>query len=416
MENSSLRVRHENSTVCYELFVLFLWAQSILVAYARALWTMLPEVWGLADFMVGIVFWGLLFFSLGTFIRRLWVRDLLFFACTLLIYVAYYWIFPLNERYYGMYSEIFAEKALPMFLIGATFLPRKSQRLYRGMYWVSIATILAFTVYTIIWNPFGSGSQANGDMYAAYLFLPHLCTVTGFAMKKPNPLNLSVSALGGFVLVSLGTRGAVVCFLAFIVLMLLLFQKNKHPVLLTVLFLLIAVLLVFGGLLDWLHNFAEEFGLSLRVLDKLESGSFGQSSGRESIARQVLEYIFLYPLTGLGIYSDRRVAGGHYAHNIVLELVIDFGLILGSLLFILLVILIVNAVLCVRRYERENDTAIILLAYISCGFFKLFLSGSYLNEDTLFFLIGYCFAILREERLRNMQSRNIRALEDEKNL
>ncbi len=411
MKKSSLCKSHLNSEFCYELFVLFLWSKSILVGYARALWTTLPEVWGLADFMVDSVFWTLLFFSVRTFIQRLWVRDILFFAFALLIYVAYYWIFPLNQSYYSMYAETFAEKALPMFLIGASIIPGKSDRLFRGMYWMSIATILAFSAYKLVIHPLAAGAQADGDMYAAYLFLPHLCTVTGYAMKKPNPLNLSVAALGGFVLVSLGTRGTVVCFLAFIVLMLLLFQKNKHPILLTILFLLMAVFLVFGGLLDLLHDFAEEFGLSLRVLDKLESGDFGQSTGRAMIAERVLEYILLYPLTGLGIYSDRRVAGGQYAHNILLELLIDFGVILGSLLFVLLVVLIARAVFCVRRYEKENGTSIILLAYISCGFLKVFLSGSYLNEDTLFFLIGFCFAILREEKLEKWRSHNIRALE-----
>lgn len=411
MNKSSLTKSHLNNDFCYELFLLFLWGKSILVGYARALWTHLPEVWGLADFMVSLVFCTLLFFSLRTFMQRLWARDILFFCFSLLIYVAYYWIFPLNQSYYKMYAPTFAEKALPMFLIGASIIPQKSHRLFQEMYWVSICTILAFTFYRIILNPMASGAQADGDMYAAYLFLPHLCVVMGNAMKKPNPLNISIAALGSFVLVSLGTRGTVVCLLAFIVLMLMLFQKNKHPILIASLFVVIAVLLVFGGLLDWLYDFAESNGLSLRVLDKLKSGNFSQSSGRAVIAERVLEYIFLYPLTGLGIYSDRRVAGGQYAHNIVLELMIDFGVIAGLILFICLVVLIAKATFVARRYENNDGAVIILLAYICSGFLKVFLSGSYLNEDTLFFLIGYCVAILREKKLEVWTSRNIRALE-----
>ncbi len=411
MENSLLFEKHVNNEICYELFLIFLWCRSLLVNYARALWTMLPEVWGLADFMVNIVFYTLLFFSLNTFLRRMCVRDFLLFAFALLIYVAYYWIFPLNQRYYTMYAATFAEKALPMFLIGASILPKKSQRLYRWMYWASIATVIAFSAYKLVIHPLASGAQSDGDMWSAYLFLPHLCVVTGNALKRPNPFNISVTVLGAFVLVSLGTRGVVVCFLAFIILYLFLFQKTKHPIFIISLFFLIIVVLLFSGLLEWLYKFAEEFGLSLRVLDKLQSGNFGESQGRVAIAERVLEYIVLYPLTGLGIYSDRRVAGGQYAHNIILELLINFGVILGTFLFIYIVVLIVKATFCVRRYETNEGTSIVLLAYICSGFLKLFLSGSYLNEDTFFFLIGFCFAILREQKLEKRSSPGIRGPE-----
>ncbi len=408
MKNSPLLKKHSNNELGYELFLIFLWCRSLLVGYARALWTMLPEVWGLADLMVDIMFYGLLFFALTTFWRRMWVRDILFFAFALLIYVAYYWICPLNQRYYTMYSDIFAEKALPMFLVGASILPKKSQRLYRWMYWASIVTVIAFSAYKLVIHPLSSGTQSDGDMWAAYFFLPHLCVVSGYAMKKPNPLNIAISVLGIFVLVSLGTRGTVVCYLAFVILFLFFFQKTKHPIIIITLFVAMVVVLLFGGLLEWLYKFAEEFNLSLRVLDKLQSGNFGQSQGRVAIAERLLEHIVLYPLTGLGIYSDRRVAGGHYAHNILLELLINFGVILGTLLFVLIVALIVKATFCVRRYENNDGTSIVLLAYICAGFLKLFLSGSYLNEDTFFFLLGFCFAILREEKLEKRRSPGIR--------
>lgn len=413
MRKSALFKQNVNSELCYELFVLFLWSQSILVSYARAIWMMLPEIWNLADMVIGLAYWTLFVFSLTAFVRRLWTRDLLFFVTVLLIYVAYYWLFPDNQYYYALYSETFAEKALPMFLVGASIIPNKSQRLYQGMYWLSIVTILAFTAYKLVLHPLEGGTQSAGDMYAAYLFLPHLCVVTGHAMKKTNPINLSVSVLGGFVLVSLGTRGTVVCFLVFILLMLLLFQKRKRPVLYISAFILVAIALVFSGLLEWLYDFAENFGLSLRVLDKLQSGSFGESSGRVLIAGRVWEYILLNPLTGMGIYSDRRVAGGQYAHNILLELVIDFGVIVGLMLFVLLIVLILKAVLCVRRYEGNGEAGILLLTYICSGFVKLFLSGSYLNETTLFFLIGYCFIILREDKLNGLKSPGIRTSESE---
>jgi hypothetical protein len=88
---------------------------------------------------------------------------------------------------------------------------------------------------------------------------------------------------------------------------------------------------------------------------------------------------------GYGIAGDRAIVGA-YAHNILIELWVSFGVIVGTALFIVPVFFTVLLLIKKSRYNTAEDSFILVL--ISSCYVKLFLSGTYLTESFLFLLIG----------------------------
>ena len=171
----------------------------------------------------------------------------------------------------------------------------------------------------------------------------------------------------------------------------------KRPVLFLCLSTLVMVILFAFGLLDFLYEIGEKNGFSLRILDKLESGEIATSTSREKIAARVWEHTLQSPVFGMGLFADRRVAGGSYAHNIALEILIQFGLVFGSALLGIMIFMLVGS----YRYLRKSGQTITLDFFGAVVFsfaFKLMLSDSYLTEPYFFMVLGFAGAVMSDRK------------------
>ena len=139
----------------------------------------------------------------------------------------------------------------------------------------------------------------------------------------------------------------------------------------------------------WMYRQTQRLGLSIRIFDKLLSGEFAVSTGRDAIRETLLDAIARNPFLGYGLCSD-RVLAGHYAHSLALELWVEFGVIFGTAILIALTVALWRGY---RKADGEIKPLILLLTFSS--FFKLFLSGSYLNERFLLLLLGLCVCSIR---------------------
>ena len=105
-------------------------------------------------------------------------------------------------------------------------------------------------------------------------------------------------------------------------------------------------------------------------------------SGRENIYQLIIKAITDNPVLGIGIAGDRLLIGG-YAHNLLLEVLVDFGLIIGSILIVTLLLLIAKNLLT-KDSERYN----MIIIWISLGLVPLIVSGSYLTNTNFWILLG----------------------------
>ncbi len=93
------------------------------------------------------------------------------------------------------------------------------------------------------------------------------------------------------------------------------------------------------------------------------------------------EQIEAITFLGKGLYGD-RIVSDMYAHNILIELLVQYGFILGFLIIIIIIYIIGNGVFSINK--RINNLSII---FISSGFLKLFITGSYLNQEPCFYIL-----------------------------
>lgn len=106
-------------------------------------------------------------------------------------------------------------------------------------------------------------------------------------------------------------------------------------------------------------------------------------SGRATLYKGIIDEILKSPFIGIGIAADRRIGMGNYAHNILMELITNFGIIVGTLLLFMLLIIILIAI-----QKKNNKMRDILLLWICMGFVPLLISGSYLTNISFAILIG----------------------------
>lgn len=225
-----------------------------------------------------------------------------------------------------------------------------------------------------------------------YMLLPAIMffdqLLEKFSIKHLVFLGLTLS-----VILAVGSRGAIMCILAFI---LLRFFKTKNSVKqlikkFTVIGLAIISILFLERILLGLYNFLLQFGIDSRSLQLFSSGEL-PLSGRDSLYKTVLRQIWESPILGIGIEGDTRILGNGYVHNFFIELIGDFGIIVGGVLTILLLFIIIY-----NLFFNNNDKYNMAIIWLSLGFVHLMVSSSYLIDIKFWIFLG----ILVNQLLRN---------------
>ncbi len=396
MRRSKLIKEQTHNDIFYTIFMAFVWADSILVRYLRVGLQSIPYIWIHADLILSLCLMIPLALSLVAILRSLYIKEMFYVLVMYGVYFFQFYTYTLNTTYFYYYSGITVTECFPMFLIGICAYRINREQTMKVMYWISVVSVFAYVIYTTAFSRIDANTLRDGDMHGAYTLLPHLCLVFMGVLRKPDPWNIGALAIGSVFLLFLGNRGSVLCLAVCVILSVLFSGRLKRPWLFLLLSSLAMVILFLFGLLDLLQGLAEKFEFSLRIFQKLESGEIAASSGRDKILKRVWEYIWMYPMMGMGLYADRRVAGGYYAHNIVLEFLIHYGVIFGTIILGLLAYLFVGSY---RYFRKEKGlTKDVYSALLFGVVVKLFLSNSYLMEPYFFFTAGFACAVIHEYR------------------
>jgi hypothetical protein len=315
------------------------------------------------------------------------------------IFVVSYLLFPDNRQF--MFTAIsdgvnnptyrLFFYALPLLLL--VFTLDQYNVLYKMIVKFSIVnTIIAVFAYVFVVMYKG---QHFEYMTFSYNMLFGVCICLYHGIKYKHILCLSLGLIGSLVIIFGGARGAVLSLMVFFCLYIFFLRKNKNYLkrLLFIFLLLIGMFSIyfyFDSIIQSMISVGNDFGISSRSLTRLAEESFAVSEGRAEIISAIYAGIEDSPIIGHGIWGDRAVAlnygygEGTYAHNIILEIICQFGIVIGSFLIIFLLYLII------RRIIRNDKSLyyVILFATIPNGLIKLLLSGSYLTEPYFFLLLG----------------------------
>lgn len=211
-------------------------------------------------------------------------------------------------------------------------------------------------------------------------------------------IHILIRAFVSFIIiVSIGSRGAILCIIIFIFLKYVrAYQKLNYKKVITQLGILSIGIFFFlktGDILEFVYNLLLRFGIRSRsIFIFLKKDIY--LSGREDIYKVVYEAIIKNPLTGNGVAGDNYILNGGFPHNIILEIFSDFGLVFG--LIILLTIFFKVVWLFV---EKDNLTIKLGVIWMSLGFIHLFVSGTYMTDVKFWIFIGVLF---NEKRFKNI--------------
>lgn len=314
----------------------------------------------------------------------IWVRKKLLcinvYVATILILLIHVILFVDNAVYIKeSASRFLLPILLPIFLSVACI--RNFQILVDTMYYVSWGTFALAFIYALAFFMGQIKFESYNMSFSYGLLIP---TLSLYTRKKIG--SVMASFVMFLMIVALGSRGAAVIIACFLLYDLMINNKK---------FFLFFLLLIVGGylLLPVFINFLDSMGIASRTLLLLLSGDIGQDSGRIDIYQQCMRELMQSSVLGLGLYGDRVMLNGSYCHNIFLEMMINFGIPLAFLLIIGLLIWLV-----VRYYRFMPMNRSFLVMIMLAALVKLLVSGSYLEDYDLAFLLGVLYRGDRDMR------------------
>ena len=206
--------------------------------------------------------------------------------------------------------------------------------------------------------------------------------MSNFGLKR-----LFGTAIGVGLILIAGCRGALVCYLIAILLYVIfsggVLRIRKAVSILLLLLAIVVISTFWDGILGTAIELLESVNIDSRTLTMLSEQSFFDDSGRSAIQETIMDNIGFLPK---GLYYDRIVADGSYAHNLFLELAIQYGILLGGSIIVWLCYHVVRSVFAV---SKDSTASIVLYSLIASGLMRLMFSSSYLmNEPWFWLLIG----------------------------
>lgn len=211
-----------------------------------------------------------------------------------------------------------------------------------------------------------------------------------FGLNECKKIDTVLGFITYIILFVAGGRGSFVTLTLLIVCLLWLKYNDKRLIYMA--FSICIVLLIFPNLiLDIILGISSSLDFESRTIERLLSGDLLRGNDRYQLYSYLLGKIEDDYFLGGGICADRHYLNighltdnGYYAHNIVIELITDFG-IFGIFLTIFI---IRNIYIFIKKYHKNSEICGFIMVYFIVSFVQLFFSRSWLTEPNLFILMG----------------------------
>lgn len=281
---------------------------------------------------------------------------------------------------------------------------RKYDYLIKFMNYTSILiTISVIIIYLLF--PSKEVIEQSYSQNLGYAILPAVIISFNAFLKKKSLLHL-INFVVAFVLLTMaGARGPFVITILFILISSFQVRKSfsKKKKFLSVFFgvlFIIIFTLVFWPKVEKLV-IINSFNDSNRIIQRLEQDNMFEDDSRNTLITNSLSLIIEHPF-GMGIGQERAALSdnyqddvGWYPHNLFLEVLLHYGIIIGVIIIVFLIYL-----MYISFIKNKNDiTRNIWLMLFSIGFMPLMFSGSYTNWPLFWLFLGLSVNIFYENRL-----------------
>ena len=337
----------------------------------------------------------LVILSISYIYRRLrWWDFLIVFS----IGVFCFWspaIYPHTRMAVFMFAPYFVFSCLPLYLLGATVQLQEDEEILIliGRLGVVVNSLLCLTAMLGISGQTDLSEESQG---LAYYMLPMIIITTISAARKQKMLDWGLAFMGLLLMLSMGARGPIVAFALFVIGYAFLFKRYKHP------FRSRLLLLGGGGLIvlfveniiKFLIGVTSSLGMNTRVYEMFLGSEMVSTETRDWIYDAIANEFINYPVFGNGFFYDRTLFGmeeDSYAHNVFLEIYLDFGFYIGTALFIIFFGMMIWSL-----KKQWGSNVCPMLFGLFCGYFVMFFfSESIFRTPTFWFFLGVLVSTFR---------------------
>lgn len=332
-------------------------------------------------------------------------KSLFGFICvTLLTAFISYAICPEVEQAYSYYFSFLLTRIIPALYL-TIYIDR--QRLVLTFEYLKKYRLLwlLYAIVGMLWIPLHTNSWNQYSMTFGYNLLIPACLVFYCFIRYMKIKWLFYGSAFGLFMLLRGSRASVLCLLVFIILAYVMIHKENINMgkLARIIMLFIAgiiILINFKTIVSLLSNIFP----SSRTLALLAS-NINFDSGRSNIQSLYWEAINSHPFHFNGIFSDRIYYSNltrsvydmtNYPHNFIVELFYQWGIPLGIIIFVLIIVGIIKSIWYSNRIDNAELICFVLIMFVA-GFMKLFFSASYLVSVEFYLLVGIIICICQKK-------------------
>lgn len=338
--------------------------------------------------MLAMIIYGMLVFFAITSIIQMPSQVALYVIFMAFCYLFSLLVFPNNRDYLlGERAKLyFWIRGIPALIVSSTVKEKKI--MYSVLYKLSFVVVAAQAFISIVVHMGVTWYDRSNYMEVSYqLLLPAVLFLLKKDKKKIDWLFMIVAI---FIIVFEGARwtvfGVAACILYIIVKNL---DKLRYKLLLSVIVVFCAfIILNLNYVIDSFLGFAQLHNLQGHFVRTLRAGRLFETD-RIDYYDIIFGMLKSNPFGGYGLGADRYYLNGSYAHNIAIEIIFDFGIILGFIVMVFIIHSIIKLMAIEDYYYRSISLSLIF----SMGLFKLILSSSFLEETSFFVLMGLALAV-----------------------
>lgn len=348
---------------------------------------------------ISIISVGILFISVFDIILKRSLSRIIYIYLIVIIFSVFnIIIYPDSKKYFNSYLiEIFIIN-IPTFIYLTSiknvdifdYILDKSKKILFFINFISLILI-------ILTN--------NRVYYLGYSYLMSIPTMLYLIsyMKNKKIKDLIIFIIGSLVIVYVGARSPLLNIGILLVLCVVylitkrLIKSGKIVLLFLILSSLIVMLFSLNEILYIIARILLMFGIEGRTIDLLMNNPFSLS-GRNEIYNIMISAIKTRPILGYGFFGDRILLEntsfiGQYSHNIFLELMVTFGLLVGSLISIYLIYNFVKIIFS-KNILRPSFIFVIL------GFVGLYISDSFIISQNFIMFLGLIILYAKKEKIK----------------
>ncbi|MBP5404013.1 MAG: hypothetical protein J6Y17_02860 [Elusimicrobiaceae bacterium] len=245
--------------------------------------------------------------------------------------------------------------------------------------WPSLV-VLAFTMIHSLANFNHEYSMSGG-----YSLLLWFLVLADHFLETHSITDVIGCCIAFLLILFAGSRGPMICIACFIAIKLLFSRQLSLSKRIMFFIILLSCALImylfYVQILTFLLDIATKFGFSGRSISLFLS-DLGHDSGRLEGFKEYSYLIHIRPLLGYGVAS--WFGSGGYPHNIFIEFLYSFGVILGPILFLTWIGLLIRGLL---QRNIANSRLFHILLSISAMFL---VSGTFTTSPIFFLGLGVC--------------------------